>query len=268
MSEARIDKWMWAARIFKTRSIAAEACKKGRVSINGAQAKAARTVKPGDVVQVRKPPITYSFRVLQPIEKRVGAKLLPEVMENVTTPDQYERSVADESIASLLRSHEVHRGDLFFLPAGRVHSIGAGVFVAEIQQTSDITYRIYDFGRLGADGKPRELHTELAREAIDYTVLPDYRTRYTPTADGVTTLIDCPCFTTSLCTAERPMRRDIGAYDSFVVLVCLDGAGGISADGGTPYPLRAGQTLLVPAEAKGLYIEPDPHIRLLTARIR
>lgn len=90
MSEARIDKWMWAARIFKTRTIAAEACKKGRVSINGAQAKAARTIKIGDVIQVRKPPITYSFKVLQPIEKRVGAKLVPEVMENVTSPDQYE----------------------------------------------------------------------------------------------------------------------------------------------------------------------------------
>ena len=90
MSEARIDKWLWAARVFKTRTIAAEACKKGRVSLNGAQAKAARTVKPGDVIQVRKPPVTYSFKVLQAIEKRVGAKLVPEVMENVTTPDQYE----------------------------------------------------------------------------------------------------------------------------------------------------------------------------------
>ena len=90
MPEARIDKWMWAVRIFKTRTIAAEACKKGRISINGAQAKPARTVKPGDVVQVRKPPVTYSFKVLQAIEKRVGAKLVPDVMENVTTPDQYE----------------------------------------------------------------------------------------------------------------------------------------------------------------------------------
>ena len=90
MPEARIDKWMWAARILKTRTIAAEACKKGRISINGAQAKPARTVKPGDVVQVRKPPVTYSFKVLQAIEKRVGAKLVPDVMENVTTPDQYE----------------------------------------------------------------------------------------------------------------------------------------------------------------------------------
>ena len=90
MPEARIDKWMWAVRIFKTRTIAAEACKKGRVAINGAQAKPARMVKPGDVIQVRKPPVTYSFKVLQAIEKRVGAKLVPDVMENVTTPDQYE----------------------------------------------------------------------------------------------------------------------------------------------------------------------------------
>ena len=90
MNEARIDKWLWAARIYKTRTIAAEACKKGQIHLNGAQAKASRTVKPGDVIQVRKAPITYSFKVLQAIEKRVGAKLLPDVMENVTTPAQYE----------------------------------------------------------------------------------------------------------------------------------------------------------------------------------
>lgn len=90
MSEARIDKWLWAVRIFKTRTIAAEACKKGRISVNGSQVKPSRMIKPGEVIQVRKPPITYSFKVLQTIEKRVGAKLVPEMMENVTTPDQYE----------------------------------------------------------------------------------------------------------------------------------------------------------------------------------
>ena len=89
-NEARIDKWLWAARIFKTRSIAAAACKKGQVSMGGAQLKASRMIKAGDVVNVRKPPVTYSFRVLQPIERRVGAKLIPEILENVTTPDQYE----------------------------------------------------------------------------------------------------------------------------------------------------------------------------------
>lgn len=89
-TEARIDKLLWAARIFKTRSIAAAACKKGQVSMSGTQLKASRMIKAGDVVSVRKAPITYSFRVLQPIERRVGAKLIPEILENITTPDQYE----------------------------------------------------------------------------------------------------------------------------------------------------------------------------------
>lgn len=88
--EARIDKWLWAVRVFKTRTIAAEACKKGRVTMAGAQVKPSRVVRPGDVVEVRKPPVTYSFKVLQAIENRVGAKLVPEVMENVTPADQYE----------------------------------------------------------------------------------------------------------------------------------------------------------------------------------
>lgn len=87
---ARCDKWLWAVRIFKTRTIAAEACKKGRVMINGSQVKASRMLKVGDVIQLKKPPVTYSFKVLQAIEKRIGAKQVFEVMENVTTPDQYE----------------------------------------------------------------------------------------------------------------------------------------------------------------------------------
>ena len=90
MAEARIDKWLWASRIFKTRTIAAEACKKGRVFINGTQVKPSRMIKPGEVIQVKKPPVTYSFKVLQAIEKRIGAKVVPEILENVTTPEQYE----------------------------------------------------------------------------------------------------------------------------------------------------------------------------------
>ena len=89
-TEARIDKWLCAARIFKTRTIAAAACKKGQVSMKGSPVKASRTIKVGDVIEVRKPPVTYSFRVLQAIEKRVGAKLIPEILENITAPEQYE----------------------------------------------------------------------------------------------------------------------------------------------------------------------------------
>ena len=90
ITEARLDKWLWAARIYKTRTLAADACKNGRITINGQQAKPARLVKVGDEVGVKKSPVTYTFRVLQTIEKRVGAKLLPEVLENITPPEQYE----------------------------------------------------------------------------------------------------------------------------------------------------------------------------------
>ena len=90
MDEARVDKWLWAARIFKTRSMAAAACKKGQVSLNGAPLKPSRTVRVGDIINVRKPPVTYSFKIKQAIEKRVGAKLIPEILENVTPAAQYE----------------------------------------------------------------------------------------------------------------------------------------------------------------------------------
>ena len=90
MNEARIDKWLWAARIFKTRTIAADACKNGRVAVNDVNVKPSRMVKVGDKISVRKPPVTYSFKILKTIEQRVGAKLLPEIYENVTPPDQYE----------------------------------------------------------------------------------------------------------------------------------------------------------------------------------
>lgn len=89
-AEARIDKWLWAARLYKTRTLATDACKNGRITLNGTPVKPSRTVKPGDEVSVRRPPVTYTFRVLSPIEKRVGAKLLPQILENITPPEQYE----------------------------------------------------------------------------------------------------------------------------------------------------------------------------------
>ena len=108
-----------------------------------------------------------------------GAHLLAGLTKKIT-PEEYAAKVADGTITDVLARYDVHPGDVFFLPAGRIHAICGGCFIAEIQQTSNITYRIYDYGRLGLDGKPREVHTELAKDAIDYTVYPDYRTHYSP----------------------------------------------------------------------------------------
>ena len=152
------------------------------------------------------------------------------------TPAEYAASVADNTITDILADYQIHPGDVFFLPAGRVHSIGAGAFIAEIQQTLNITYRIYDFNRRDADGNTRELHTELAKEAIDYTVLPDYRTHYTPAQNSRVELVSCPYFTTSLLDLTAPETLELADLDSFVVAICIEGRGTIADDNGETLP--------------------------------
>ena len=125
---------------------------------------------------------------------------------------------------------------MFFLPAGRIHSIGKGCFIAEIQQTSDLTYRIYDFGRLGLDGKPRELHTELAKNAIDYSVSEDYRTAYAPVLNEDIPLVECDYFKTHLLDLTDPLSLDIKSRDSFMIVICLEGHGELKDSEGMPYP--------------------------------
>ena len=183
------------------------------------------------------------------------------------TPAEYEKSVADDTITDLLTDHEVHPGDVFFLPAGRIHSIGAGSFIAEIQQTSNITYRIYDFNRRDANGNLRELHTEQAKEAIDYSVEADYRTRYEAVKDRPVELVACPYFTTTLYDLTRPCEIDLAATDSFLVVMCIEGRGTLTDDQGSAMPLRQGETVLVPASAKSLAVSPQSGIKLLTSRI-
>lgn len=172
------------------------------------------------------------------------------------TPAEYEKSVADDTITDLLTDHEVRPGDVFFLPAGRIHSIGAGSFIAEIQQTSNITYRIYDFNRRDANGNLRELHTEQAKGAIDYSVEADYRTRYEAVKDRPVELVACPYFTTTLYDLTRPCEIDLAATDSFLVVMCIEGSGTLTDDQGSAMPLRQGETVLVPASAKSLSVSP------------
>ena len=131
------------------------------------------------------------------IGAREGAHLLSGFKEKIDA-DKYVELVEKGEIVSVLSDYKVAPGDVFFLPAGRVHAIGGGCYLAEIQQTSDITYRIFDYNRPGLDGKPRQLHTQEAKDAIDYTVYPDYRTRYVAAPDCSVELVDCPYFKTEL----------------------------------------------------------------------
>lgn len=195
-----------------------------------------------------------------------GAHLRSGFAKQVT-PAEYAASVEDNTITDLLTDYAIHPGDVFFLPAGRVHSIGAGAFIAEIQQTSDITYRIYDYGRTGADGKPRELHTELAKDAIDYTVLPDYRSHYVAGKNREVPLVSCPYFVTSLYDLDRAFVRDLSELDSFLIVMCLEGNGVLCDDEGDEVPLRRGETLLVPASTRSVQFVPDPSLKLLTSHL-
>lgn len=166
-------------------------------------------------------------------------------LNSALNPDSYVRAIADNSICDKLCDYNVSSGDVFFLPAGRIHSIGAGCFIAEIQQTSDITYRIYDFNRVDANGKPRQLHTDLSRDAIDYNVLKDYRTHYTKPEEGFVQLVDCPYFNVSLAVLKTE-RLTIPEIDSFVIVMAIEGNILIESDG-YEEKLNTGETAMISA---------------------
>ena len=170
------------------------------------------------------------------------------------TPEQYKEMVDNDTITDALARYEVSEGDVFFIPAGRIHSIGAGCFVTEIQQTSDVTYRIYDFKRKDKNGNYRELHTLEAAESIDYTVLDDYRTAYVPKKDEGVQIVSCPHFTTAVYDLTEPMTLDYTDLDSFVILIAVKGEG-LLICGDEKLPFRMGDTVLLPATTEEVKVE-------------
>ena len=171
------------------------------------------------------------------------------------TPEEYARMVEDDTICDALGNYKVKSGDCFFIPAGRIHAICSGSFIAEIQQTSDVTYRIYDYKRKDKDGNYRQLHTKEAAEAIDYTVLDDYRTEYTPVKNEATQLVSCPLFTTAVYNLTEPMTLDYSELDSFVILIALKGEGSILMPSGETYSFREGESILLPATTETVKVE-------------
>lgn len=160
------------------------------------------------------------------------------------TGEEYRRRVQDGTICEVLAKHNIKAGDAFFIPAGRVHAICGGALIAEVQQSSDITYRIYDYGRLDMDGKPRELHTELAVDALDYTVHSEYALDYPRDMNRPNLVCTCDFFEVRRLTLDAPLNRRMRHHDSFVIYMCLQGECRLGND----VLLRQGQTCLVPAE--------------------
>ncbi|ATV37099.1 mannose-6-phosphate isomerase [Prevotella intermedia] len=174
-------------------------------------------------------------------------------LKRAITPEEYKAMVENDTITDALCEYRVGEGDVFYLPAGRIHSIGAGTFLAEIQETSDVTYRIYDFKRKDKDGNYRQLHTEAAAECIDYSVENDYRTKYKARKNEGVELAQCPHFTTSVYDLDEPMLLDYSELDSFVVLIALSGECTLST-GDAETQLRAGETVLLPATTQTLSV--------------
>lgn len=183
--------------------------------------------------------------------------------EKELTPDKYEETVDDNTFTDYLKKFEVKSGDVFFLPAGRVHAIGSGCFVAEIQQTSNITYRIYDYDRTDADGNKRELHTELAKDAIDFAVRKNYKTDYTSEVNSPVELATCEYFTTNLLDIDVAMSRNYSNRDSFTIYICMEGHCTLTDDKGNSIIINKGESVLIPADTKSVIITPSVATKLL-----
>ncbi|CAN5477313.1 class I mannose-6-phosphate isomerase [soil metagenome] len=169
-------------------------------------------------------------------------------------------------LTDILNKEDVQAGDVFFLPAGRVHTIGKGLLIAEIQQTSDITYRIYDFDRVDDKGNKRELHTEEALAAIDYKHYPEYKTQYQPKKNEPVALVSCPYFTTNLLDYTENTAKDYSKLDSFVIYVCVEGAFSVKYNNAA-YPVKMGECILLPKIVDHVELETTGGFKVLESYI-
>jgi len=161
-------------------------------------------------------------------------------------------------LRDIVNFEKVQPGDVFFMPAGRIHATGPGILFAEIQQTSDITYRIYDWDRLGDDGKPRELHTELAVDAIDYEFHNSFKTAYQVLKNKSSEIVKCPYFTTNFLNFDKPLELEYHWLDSFVIYMAMEGSATIRFDTDeTPVKISKGETVLIPADLKEIRLIPE-----------
>lgn len=205
---------------------------------------------------------TEMWYVLQADE---GATLISGFNQKVDE-QTYLNKLNNGQINDILNKEQVTTGDVFFLPAGRVHTIGKGLMIAEIQQTSDITYRIYDFDRVDDKGQKRELHTEEALAAIDYNVYANYKSEYEKTPNQVNEVVACPYFKTNFMDLTAPLKRKYKNLDTFKILICVAGAFSVVANN---YPINVGlgECILIPATVEEIEILTNTGAKILETYI-
>lgn len=206
---------------------------------------------------------TEMWYVVQADEK---ANLIVGFQKDVTK-QEYLHHLENKSLTDILNIDEVKEGDVYFIPTGRVHAIGAGVMLAEIQQTSDITYRVYDWDRQDDHGNYRELHTDEAIDAIDYKAQKSYNTDYTKSQNRSTEIVSCPYFTTNILPVNSKLTVDHQDKSSFVIYMCVKGKTQFTL-GEYSETIQMGETLLVPASIKEFSIDSKEDSELLEVYIK
>jgi mannose-6-phosphate isomerase len=195
-----------------------------------------------------------------------GARLISGFRRD-TTPEEYTAALNSGHLTDLLHAEQPEAGDVYFIPAGRVHALGAGIMVAEIQQTSDCTYRIYDYDRVDKDGKKRQLHTAEAMDAIDFSGIGGHaHTHYHAHLNETVTLEDCPYFTTRLIPFDTPIRKNLEEQDTFVLYLCVEGLAAVKSME-TIVPMHVGECVLVPAVADSVELFCEGPAKLLEVTI-
>ena len=184
-----------------------------------------------------------------------GARLLVDFNQQVA-PDEYKKRLADNTLLDIMNREEVREGDTFFINAGKLHAIGAGVMLAEIQQTSDITYRVYDYDRQDTHGNRRELHTEQALDAIDFSLRQDFRVSYDKKENTGNPMVNSPYFTTQYLPINGRVSRDLSERDAFSIFIAVDGTVDLITSLGR-ISLKKGETCLIPAALNSLVLESD-----------
>jgi mannose-6-phosphate isomerase len=184
-----------------------------------------------------------------------------------TNKEEYLNSLQNGGLTSILNREIAQEGDCYFIPAGRVHTIGKGLLLAEIQQTSDVTYRIYDFDRMDDKGQKRELHTEESVDALDYKAYPHYKTPYQEKKNDTTALVSCQYFTTNLLTIDQALKKDYTALKSFVIYICFQGIAEMETPQGM-FEIKMGDSFLLPHSVKNVTLKPKGLAKILEVYIQ
>lgn len=177
------------------------------------------------------------------------------------------KHLEDKTLISVLNKEIVKTGDVFFIPSGRIHNIGEGVLLTEIQQTSDITYRVYDFERKDKEGNLRDLHIDLAIDALDFKKYSEYKTDYEIKENKTSEIINSPYFTTNILSFDKKIEKDYNELDSFVIYICVEGSF-IIDDKNTKTEILKGETCIIPAELKNLILIPNKKAKVLEVFIK